>query len=397
MQNFGTQAPRLELQITGVFDQTTVTISVPCDVCGKEFTKTITVHKGTLESVILPATIEIKGSKVFPNVVRISADKDISVVSFSSKPLSTEISQLFPRSASGTEYYVVTPTGGPSGAFPEFAVLSYEESNVVDISLTAQVVFEGKTYPAGSKLTVTLAAFQGIQLQATGDLSGTRIVSQKAVVVLAGHICSWKYTKCNFVFEQLRPVKAWRKNYIVPPIPWQTKSDIVFISASQATAVRYQMGAQKQAVNLNGGQVLTINILSKTPLFVEADMPVQLLFHSTGSTYQSFSYDTFLMGIPDTDSYSQTYSVAGQANFQNFAILVVETLQINGLLVGGRALPKLEWNPIPGTVFSWALYQLQVVLFPYRLEHPNSPFGLLVVGVASMNSYGTFGGSLQGE
>ncbi|XP_039181480.1 IgGFc-binding protein-like [Crotalus tigris] len=204
MQNFGTQTPKLQLQITGVFDQTTVTVSVPCNVCEKEFTKTVIVHKGKLESIVLPPSIEITGSKVFPNVVRVSADKDISVVSFSSKPLSTEISQLFPRSASGTEHYVVTPTGGPRGAFPQFAALSYEESNVVEIYLTAQVVFEGKTYSAGSKLTVTLAAFQGIQLQATGDFSGTRIVSQKPVVVLVGHICSWKYTKCNFVFEQLR-------------------------------------------------------------------------------------------------------------------------------------------------------------------------------------------------
>ncbi|KAK9394610.1 IgGFc-binding protein [Crotalus adamanteus] len=247
MQNFGTQTPKLQLQITGVFDQTTVTVSVPCNVCEKEFTKIVIVHKGKLESIVLPPSIEITGSKVFPNVVRVSADKDISVVSFSSKLLSTEISQLFPRSASGTEHYVVTPTGGPRGAFPQFAALSYEESNVIEIYLTAQVVFEGKTYSAGN-----------------------------------------------------------------------------------------------------------------------------------------------------TDSYSQIYSVAGQPNFENFAILVVETLQINGLLVGGQALPKLEWNPIPGTVFSWALYQLHVVLFPYRVEHPNSPFGLLIVGVASMDCYGTFGGSLQG-
>uniref|UniRef100_A0A8C7E3Z3 VWFD domain-containing protein n=1 Tax=Naja naja TaxID=35670 RepID=A0A8C7E3Z3_NAJNA len=369
MQNYNTQTAYLALQITGVFDQTTVTVSVPCNVCGKEFTKTITVYKGKLESVVLPPSIEIRGSKVFPNVVRISADKDISVVSLNSKPLSTEIAQLFPMSLSGTEHYVVTPTGGPTGYFPEFAVLSYEGPNVVDLYLTAQVAFNGQTYAAGSKLTITLQAFQGIQLQATGDLSGTRIVSQTSVVVLAGHTCSWKYNKCNHVFEQLQPVKAWGKNYIVPPIPWQAKSDIVFISASQTTAAI-----------LNGGQVLPINLLPKTALFVQADVPFQVLFYSTGAVYQNLLYDTFLIGIPDTSKYSQTYSVIGQAGFVNFAILVVETEQINGLLVGGQPLPTLQWTQIPGTVFSWALYQLQVALVPYRVEHPNSPFGLLIVG-----------------
>lgn len=397
MQNYWGQAAHLELQITGIFDQTTVTVSVPCSVCGTEFTKTVTVHKGRLESIVLPSSIEIISTKMFPNVVRISADKDISVVSFSTKALSSEISQLFPRSASGTEYYVVTPTGGPSGSFPEVAVLSYEGPNMLEIYLTAQVVLNGQTYPAGSKLTVTLAAFQGIQLQGTGDFSGTRIVSQTSVVVLAGHVCSWKYTKCNFVVEQLQPVKQWKKNYIIPPIPWQTKSDIVFISASQATAIQYQMGAQKQAVNLNAGQVVQIALLPKTALFVQGDVPIQVFLYSTGATYQTFPYDTFLIGIPDISTYSQIYSVVGQANFQNFVILVVETVQVNGLLVGGQPPPRLEWNAIPGTSFSWALYQLQVALLPYRVEHPNSAFGVLIVGVTQQDSYGTVGSSLQGE
>ncbi|KAG8143298.1 hypothetical protein E2320_000543 [Naja naja] len=392
MQNYNTQTAYLALQITGVFDQTTVTVSVPCNVCGKEFTKTITVYKGKLESVVLPPSIEIRGSKVFPNVVRISADKDISVVSLNSKPLSTEIAQLFPMSLSGTEHYVVTPTGGPTGYFPEFAVLSYEGPNVVDLYLTAQVAFNGQTYAAGSKLTITLQAFQGIQLQATGDLSGTRIVSQTSVVVLAGHTCSWKYNKCNHVFEQLQPVKAWGKNYIVPPIPWQAKSDI----PPKPQPYNTKWVAKKQAAILNGGQVLPINLLPKTALFVQADVPFQVLFYSTGAVYQNLLYDTFLIGIPDTSKYSQTYSVIGQAGFVNFAILVVETEQINGLLVGGQPLPTLQWTQIPGTVFSWALYQLQVALVPYRVEHPNSPFGLLIVGVTSQNSYGTVGSSMQG-
>ncbi|KAH0631322.1 hypothetical protein JD844_005610 [Phrynosoma platyrhinos] len=398
MQNYGTSG-KFELQITGYHDLTTVTVHIPCDMCQlpQKFLKKIIVNKGQMMQVALPSYVEIVGSKLFSDVIKITADKEISVVSMNSKSYSTEIALLYPVNSLGREYYVVTPSTGPRGSFPQFSVFTHQGPNVVDIYPKAQVSFNGKTYSAGSKLTVTLKAFQGIQLQAASDLSGTKIISQGLVTVLSGHVCSWKNTKCNHVFEQLQPVSSWGKIFMVPPLPWQNKNDILYVSASQTTALTYQIGANKQTAKLEGGQVLQILILPRSPVYLSASAPIQVYFYSTGASYQTITYDTLLMEIPDSDKYSREYTMNGQVGFQNFAFLVAKTAEVNGFMVDGKPLINVQWNTIPGTEYSWGNFELPSMILTYRVVHPESPFGLLSVGIANLNSYGTPGAALERE
>nr|XP_016851513.1 PREDICTED: IgGFc-binding protein-like [Anolis carolinensis] len=347
--------------------------------------------------VVLPSFVEIKGSKLFSDIVMITADKEISVVSKNSKPLSTDIAQLYPVESLGRNYYVVTPSLGPKNAFPEFSVFSVKGPNVVTIDLKAQVIFNGKTYAAGKKLIVTLKAFEGIQLQGTGDLSGTEIDSQEPVAVLSGHICSWKYTKCNHVFEQLQPVPSWGKTFMVPPLPGQTKSDILYVSASQDTVVNYQIGANKKAAILVGGQVVQILVLPQNPVYLSASSPVQLYYFATGAKFQNTIYDTLLMEIPAVDRYSREYTVNGQVGFQNFVFLVAKTTVVNDFTVNGKPLVKLQWSAIPGTEYSWGRFDLKDADFAYKVLHPELPFCLLSVGIADQNSYGTVGAAKQSK
>ncbi|XP_061453700.1 IgGFc-binding protein-like [Rhineura floridana] len=396
MQNFEKEG-RFELQITGYYNSTTVTVSVPCDLCRqeREFERRINVDRGKMVQVELPKFVEIIDSKVFSHVVQIQADKNVSVVSLSSKPFSADTALLYPVNSLGNEHYIVAPVSGPVGALQEFAILTPQGPNVVDVYPTSPVTFNRKTYTAGSKLSVTLKAFTGVQLQGKGDLSGTKIVSQLPVAVLSGHICSWKNTKCNHVFEQLLPVSKWGKTFVVPPMPWQTKSDILYVSASQATVLTYQTGAAKQTVNLGGGKVRQISVLPKSPIYLSANAPVQVFLYSTGAAVRTFTYDTFLMGIPDTEKYSLSYTINGQVGFQNFVLLVAKTSETGGLTVNGKPLDTVKWSLVPGSEYSWSLYELPVVLHSYRVAHPHSPFCLFSVGIANMNSYGTPGAGVD--
>ncbi|XP_060132431.1 IgGFc-binding protein-like [Zootoca vivipara] len=398
MQNYA-ESGKFELQITAYSDSTTVTVSVPCEGCPQQenFERRLTVDKGKMVQVELPKFVEIIGSKVFSSVVRIQSDKDVSVISLSSKPYSTETALLYPVSSLGTEHYVVGPAIAPAGYLQEFAVLTTQGPNVVDITLKSQVNFNGKTYSAGSKLSVTLNAFTGVQLQGKGDLSGTRIVSQLPVAVLSGHVCSWRYTKCNHVFEQLLPVSNWGKTFVAPPIPWQTKTDTLYVSASQATSVNYQMGTSKQTIKLGGGEVKQIQISPKTPIYLSADVPVQLFLYSNGASTRSFSYDTFFIGIPYIESYSLSYSVIGQVSFQNSILLVVKSLETGGLTVNEKLLSGVTWSPVPGSEYSWGRYDLPNALVPYIVANPKSPFCLISVGIASMNGYGSPGAGRDPE
>ncbi|XP_077788611.1 IgGFc-binding protein-like [Podarcis muralis] len=398
MQNFDQQG-KLEVQIIAYSDSTTVTVSVPCEGCPQEenFERRLTVNKGKMVQVELPNFAEIIGSKVFSSVVQIQSDKDVSVVSLSSKPYSTETALLYPVSSLGTEHYVVGPAIGPTGYLQEFAVLTTQGPNVVVIHLTSSVTFNGRTYTAGSKLSVKLNAFTGVQLQGKGDLSGTRIVSQLPVAVLSGHACSWRYTKCNHVFEQLLPVSNWGKTFVAPPIPWQTKTDTLYVSASQATILNYQMGTSKQTKSLGRGQIQKIQISPQTPIYLSADVPVQVLLYSNGGSTRSFSYDTFLIGIPDIESYSLSYNVNGQVGFKNSILLVVKSLETGGLTVNENLLSGVKWRPVPGSEYSWGRYDLPDILVPNKVANPLSHFCVISVGIANMNGYGSCGAGRDPE
>lgn len=345
----------------------------------------------------LPSSVEIVGSKLFSNIVRIQANKEISVVSLSSKPQSTDIALLYPVSSLGKEYYVVTPSSNSSRTLQEISIFTHQGPNMVDIYLKGQVTLNGNTYSAGSKLAIPLNAFAGVQLQGTGDLSGTRIVSQKPVAVLAGHMCLPKTTQCKHVFEQLLPVSRWGKIFVVPPLPWQTKYDILSISASQSTVLHYKFGKTERTVNLSRGQVWQIPVLPSRAIYLSASVPVQVLFYSLGAAVQTFTYGMSLMEIPDTERYSRSYSVHGQKGFQNFALLMMKSSETGGLMVDKKPLNTIKWNQIPGTEFSWGLYDLQDAFKSYNVEHPNSPFGLLSLGIANMDGYGTAGAGVESE
>ncbi|TFJ96907.1 N-glycosylase/DNA lyase [Platysternon megacephalum] len=374
-----------KLFITGYIPGTFVTISVN----KADFLATITANPEQTVSVMIPAFVELAGSNTFDHTVIIRAHHEISILALNYKTYTADTTVVYPVEKLGTEYYVVTPVGNRDGLNKQFAVVAWKDPTIVEVYLKGAVTFQRKAYKAGTKLVIPLGAYQAVQLQSHGDLSGTRIVSQNPVAVYSGHVCVAKNTKCDYVSEQLLPVSGWGTTFIVPPLSFQPKSDLVYVAASQYTHIDYHSGRARDTKDLVAGQVVTFEIKFPSPLYISASAGIQVVFFCTGGSKGKIVYDPFLLMIPDVSGYCPTYNIHGQDLYDNYAIITAKTSESGGITIDKEPLGNIAWRPIPGTGFSWAEYNLGKGFKRETMEHPSSPFGLLSIGIASKSGYGS--------
>ncbi|XP_039369915.1 uncharacterized protein LOC120390917 isoform X2 [Mauremys reevesii] len=379
---------QFEVQISGYFAFTSVSVSISNYMGdGAKFEKKVMVNRGEMVPVRLPESVGIKGTTKFSKVVLVKADKDISVVSVSNKHVSLETTVLYPVSSLGNEHYIVTPSTQSLDSYPEFSVMTYEDHNLVEVHVKGKLRYETGVYSTGNTLNITLFAFQGYQFQGIADLSGTRIVSEKPVAVLVGKVCFCNNTKCNHVFEQLLPVCSWGTKYIIPPLPWQIVDEMVYITASQSTTVLYQRGEKPETVPLARGSVLQRPVKPWIPVFISANVGIQVVFYSVGAAVPNSSH-AFLMNVPDVASYCPMYFINSQKGFKNFALMVANTAETGAIILDNQPLRDVVWNRVAGTEFVWGMRLLEPAMSSHAVEHPSSPFALLSVGTAAMDSYG---------
>ncbi|KAF7242404.1 IgGFc-binding protein, partial [Varanus komodoensis] len=374
----------LKLLITGYSPDTSVTITMKRPALRVR----AKVGAGETLSVKIPSEAEMVGSGIFDSTLTVRADKDITIVSVNYKPHTADTSIVYPIERLGTEYYVVTPNVG-TDRYREVAIISWEEPTLVDIYLKGMATFQGKVYHRGSQLTITLQPYQAVQLQSHVDISGTKIVSQKPVAVYSGHTCVSRQVQCDHVFEQLLPVSSWGTHFIIPSLPFSMEYDIVYVSTSQKTQVDSQMGQRRTRQNLQAARATLFGIQGTTAMSLSATSGIQVMFFSDGGTSGNLRYDPFFMAIPDISSYCRAYYIYGHNHFENYALVIAKTSETSGITLDKRPLHGLQWKLVPGTEYSWASHSLGQGYTVHTIEHPNSPFGLLNVGIGNEKSYGS--------
>ncbi|XP_068097892.1 IgGFc-binding protein-like [Hyperolius riggenbachi] len=383
MQNHdkSTGSPVLKLFITAFSDDTKVTIRTN----KYAFRKEITVNNLEEAIVELPSLIQVIGSVESPYSVLVNSSKPVSVVSLNFKDQSSDSASLYPVSELGNEYYLFTP---PSGALKEFAIVA-KEPTTATLYLTGSLTYKGRKYSKNGKIpNVGIDPFEVIQFQSEDDLSGTRIVANKQVVVLSGNTCSSKLAKCNHVYEQLQPVFIWGTTYFIPPLSFQSQYDLVYVMAgSSDTEVTYQVGSVTQNTELDAGEVIEIKLKPSAPLSITSSDGIQVMFYGTGGHKGNIDFDTVLMTVPDLLSFCTSFRAAGLKGFSNEAVLVAKTSDLNKLTVDQASISNVKWQAIPGTEYSWGEYPL-TDSSPHIFQSSSSAFSVSVLGIADMNSYG---------
>lgn len=393
MQNYVPHyySPRFQLYITAVQANAKVTVQVP----PLKFKQEKTLNAGETVTISLPTSVEMYGSQRSSNTVRIEASADVTVTSFNSKRYTADTSVVYPTTEWGTEYFIFTPHETPYSTYKEFSVTNGKESNKVEIFAQGKIWFQRRIYNRGSRLVINLQPYESIQLQSTFEISGTRVASQHPVAVFTGHTCTWRFSKCNHVYEQLLPVKSWGSNFIVPPLSFQTKFDSVYLLASQPTKVTVSNGNRKDVLSLNRGKILELQYYSTQTLTIQANHGIQVLMFFNGVVLSGHNkaYDPFLTTILPTQRFCSSYSLEALDGFNNQALIVAQTSAMAELRFDGANLPRdVQWKKVQDTDFSWAQMSYKN---KHTLSSSGSPFALYAVGVSEMNGYGSLGQCIQ--
>ncbi|KAG8143307.1 hypothetical protein E2320_000562 [Naja naja] len=354
MENFETNRPSetsLKLFLVGHGNDARVSVTV---------TKSSSRHIYSVAGdetvpVDLPVSLEMKGSGIFAHSIVIESQHDISVVLFNRKLYSIASMTLYPVHELGDTYYVITPPGTITDSYrKEFAVIAWKTPTQVTIEPQGKIIFKRRLYAAGSTLTVSLKAFEVLQLQSTEDLSGTRIQSSAPVAVLSGHVCVQENYYCDHVAEQLLPISKWGQTFIIPPVPLQTGFDIIYVVACQNTRVVYQSGQDKGFQDMVPGEIARLPLQLSQALYISADAGIQVAFFFTGIKIGNIGYDPFLINVPDVTSYGLAYRIDGFRKFDNHVLLIAkssETVTWDKSVVAG-----IQWQLVPGSEYSWGEY-----------------------------------------
>ncbi|XP_033701123.1 IgGFc-binding protein [Tursiops truncatus] len=388
LQNYnrGYSKAYLYLLLSSLSDNLT-SVSILSQVDGTS--QKVTVRPGQSVMVNITAKAEMVGSSTFQRAVVVHSDRTISVQAINAKPNTADATQLWPVRALGTEYFVFTPSSASSQNLKEFAVVAGAAGASVSIQLKGSVTFQGKSYSAGNVLSVTLDPYQVAQVQSTANLSGSKVTASSPVAVLSGHSCAQKNMNCNHVVEQLLPTSAWGTYYVVPPLSLQTRSDLVYVVASQATKLTYNLGGTKGSRELQAGNVAEFEIQQSQPLYLSADVGIQVLLFGTGTTKDGVTYDPHLVLIPDVAAYCPAYVVKCMPNCKCVALVVAPTKAAGELTIDGQRLgANLTWAVVPGSEFSYAEVDLGTKDSIHVAEAATS-FGLLTFGLNQDVSFGT--------
>lgn len=379
-------SPVFQLLITSIHSNSCVTVSVP----GLGFVQKVRLNATQGVTVTLPGGVEVYGSQKSSNTVLIKATRDVCVSSLNAKLYTADTSVVYPMSEWGVEYLIFTPSVSPPTMQMQIMFINGAQPNTVQVFLQGDVWFQGKLYASGNKLVVDVQPFETVQLQSSQDLSGTRILSRLPVAVYSGHTCTWLFTKCNHVYDQLLPMPSWGTRYLVPPLSAQTLYDSVFIQASQLTQITVQSSTLSTNSTLTSGQTVQYKLYYPDALSIKADKGIQVLFMFNGVQLSwSRTYDTFMVNLLPNEQFCYSYALNGQDGFDNRALLVVPSKDLAGIRFNGAPLPSsLQWRVVGKTEYSWAELIIQPGTGKHNVTHPSAAFGLYSMGLALMNGYG---------
>ena len=163
-----------------------------------------------------------------PNGIHLAADHAVTVYGLNYMPVSADGFLALPTSMLGTNYMVMAYRNSPAWyntnvviGGTEFGVVASQDETHVTITPAAAT----GTRPAGESYDILLQrgeTYRSINEDgADADFTGTTIVSDKPVAVLAGHRAALVPASCaaaDHLVEQMPPTEMWGRQFVTMPL-----------------------------------------------------------------------------------------------------------------------------------------------------------------------------------
>jgi outer membrane autotransporter protein len=332
--------------------------------------------------VDIPRTLELRANEVQNLGFRVDSSSAISGYFLSRNTATTDSTYLIDGNRLGTDHFVL----GYQNIRPDQVSAQATEDNTT-------VTF---TRPGGAQETVVLNAGQTFMIQASSQLTGTRVQSDKPIAVFSGNNCTnvpTGVTACDHIVEQMPPVDALSTRYLLA----QTVR-----TGLLGNVVRVVATADGTEVRANGNLVATLD----TGQFWEGRVAGGLELTATGKvlvgqyligqSQAGDNTDPAMTIVPGQDQWLSSYVFSpplGTASFaSDFIQIIIGTSDIATLLLDGVGVDSGLFRPLASTAFSFGNIDVSDKNGRFAISAA-SPFQILLMGFQSFDSYFTYGGA----
>lgn len=240
--------------------------------------------------------------------------------------------------------------------------------------------------------------------QRANDITGTKIVSNRPLVVYTGHRCTnipSGVGACDHLTEQVPPTAIWGSNFLSASLSGRSSGDIYRMIASEnstTVVVNCNTFNQLQTYYLAlAGSWQEFNTSNGSFCSISSDKPLLLMQFSLGYEADHVG-DPFMMMITPVEQFGSNYILNSFPNFLNYITVYVspDDYHPESIMVDNTDLQNAAWNTVycyDATICGYIAY---VKLTPgeHQLFHRDvsAHIGVSVYGFSRANSYGYPGG-----
>ncbi len=323
---------------------------------------------------------------VFDFGLRVEADMPVSVHAYHDRVYFSEAALILPTPMLGSDYLIVAHDDDFGSSPSEFVVLATEDGTQVEI--TPSVVTVGFR-PPGVPFLVDLNAGQSFQLQAFGDLTGTRVRSldtAKPVAVFSG--ARQARINCtvggadDHLYNQLTPLEQWGRDYLVVPYRLRGAVHVHVVAGLQAATVN----VGNNTYSLSPGQFVELDLATPTRITANADIAVGQFNDSQACN--GASGDPCFLFLPPLDfrDYRMIWNARDGDGTPDHNVNIVmasgataDPIFLDGVDVSGF------FSPVPNVSGHWYA-QLGIASGHHDLQC-NKPVQAVAYGFGEYNSY----------
>lgn len=187
----------------------------------------------------------------------------------------------------------------------------------------------------------------------TTDLSGTLVEASMPVAVYVSNlnVAIGPSNITDSTREQLFPVSAWGREFVVTPVPDNNRSGYS-IRMSCARAEHVSVTVSGQIYQITRQRPLTVDFSDNRPAYVSVvnGSDIQLVQFVRGATTSTDGGAPAALVLPAVDRYSVEYSVTSIAGYVHYVSVATHRSDVSGLRLNGQPLnlPQSAWLIVDG-------------------------------------------------
>lgn len=358
------------------------------------------VISGTVKQVNISSSLRMTGTSLSSKGLLVEASDEIVVYGFNKEPFSNDAFLAIPCDAIGMEYY--TTAFLPSFFKSEILIVGISDATSLSIKLSktldSLVIFQGGNFSKTQWINISINAYDTLQLQSTGDITGTYIASNKPVSVFSGNVLTAIGNgTADHLAEQHISVDRWGKTYATVPIPGRIVGDYFrFVASEHDTKVQIH-GLNSSTVYaetfvlLEPGEWVQRHFSSSLYVFITADKPIYVVQYSLSQINRNMA-DPSMIIIPPMELYAANYVFttpkSATGSYVSYFMFVVKTVDLDGLRINGLPLNTTEIQEFPGGKYVGGYISLSEGTYDIRHISPICVFGGVLYGKGWFETYG---------